>query len=639
MPPTLLTGPGAPFTTCPVCGWAHLGVADRCLVDPATLDPSAVAAARLRHDLVAALRVEGRERGLPSTAVPAVPAAAAWCRGWQTLATDERSAHLAAAHLHVGRPRPSTDAESVEVVRAGVARLMSGTVERLALVGIGVDGLDWCAVGLDARGEPVVLGDPGTADVWARLLPPGVGGPRRSYLIAGGREDGAPSCGWPDVARCAEDLVREVGVADPGTEYLLLRGDAGFLMVDVLATALTGLVPPAAEVRVEARPDPAGWARRWAGAAPLRRAYDLVCAELDVTSGAARPVLVPLFPAGVEPGRGVTPTVTLTLEASDGRSGQVQLPIVVGVQRPESGPPVVPPDAPVLTVATAAVAGPTAVRFELQAPGAVLVDDAATYSGRRAATAPWASPTWGELADRLPRHLSHDVVVAVELCGLPDVVTERIRVAEQLVGALRARDEAMPGAVRVAAIGYSDHRAEPASRSTPRSGRGPEPAVAPTTGFLTPADLEAMVTSWTWSPIVTPWGTALEDALQAAAHLPWGSEQRSLIVIGSRPPSESALGSTKGHRCPHGINWRYEASRLRNAHVRFVVVDDRHAWPSEPFAPVPRTEAVWADLAANGDRHPLSKPDLVSALIGIITPGSTSPVRLSRVVGSEVGHV
>ncbi|HET9255880.1 MAG TPA: hypothetical protein VFO16_11850 [Pseudonocardiaceae bacterium] len=595
---------------------------DRCCERPPS-DATALAWSRPgHHDLCAALRTAAlipepdREAGLIRLL--------ARCRDTGRLTERMRPGEIDLARSAVKKAerRAQAGRRPEGVVAMSLARMVAGEMRRLVLIELGPEGLCCCEILRNPDGSLHVI-DRGLRDVWAELTGGQADSEQRRFVLAGGvgDEEPPPRRERSLLGALARRYLRwcEIQASDPGSEYLLLRRVTGWGVIDLFATALRSRVLPTGDVVLRASAPPlVSAAGAWCAAAPLRHGYELAVASIDDADGAVAVSTIRLFGAGTAGDPGGDVRIPVELARADGQPGPVQLPILIAKGTEERAQLIVGhaelPDR-----------GSVSCELVLRGPGDVEFGLVRSVQGGVAVRVSVAgTPSWPDIVRGLPSHSAFDVVLAVELSGSAGVVDSRLGVLRHLAHALRARDAAAPGCVRLAAIRYLDHPEQVSRRHHEPCQRVP---------FGTPEEVIDSVTRWHPSPPDVKYGSAMEDALHLARGLEWRhAVRRCLVVIGSRPPSVTSLGHFRGSVCPQKYVWSDELAALREElAVRCFAVVDEPPWMREPVfdQPVARTRACWRQLGADGyfelDRLTVSVSDLVDQLI----PGPSAPLPLA----------
>lgn len=608
---------------CPLCAWPRSGLQVLCCARRHGEETAQTWSLQGHHDLCAAVRAAAWVAG-PSDAA-CFDRLLFRCRDVGELSASARATEIERAKHAVRacdrRDRVGRHPEGV--VAMSLARMVAGEVRRLVLLELGPDGLACSEIVGNSDGSlrPSACGS--QHDIWAELIDGRPGAEHRNFFLAGGvAGDGpVPRRDRGQLRQLAEKYLAERGIQpnDPDSEYLLVRRVTGWRVIDLLADALRSCVLPTGEVVLRPSAPPLGQlVDDWCATAPLRHGYELAVAAIGQADGAVEVSTVALFGAGTagEPGGAVR--VPVELARPDGQAGQVTLPVLIS-----NGGPV--RDRAQLLVGQAQLPCPGSVSCELvlRGPGHLEFGPLRSVpSGPAVPVTVSNTPSWSDIMRNLPLHDAFEVVIAVELSGTPDVVDPRVEILRNLVHALCIRDTAAPGSVRVAAIRYIDHPEKAPRRYKPTCQLEP---------FAAPHSMIDPLTRWHPSPPDGLYSSSVEDALHSARLLPWRKAAlRSLVVIGSRPPSVNRMGSTLGSVCPQGYVWRDELGALRDGlAVRCFAVVDEPPWMTDPIhdTPVVRTRDAWRELGADGlfelDRPKL--PDLVKRLI----PGPSAPLPLA----------
>lgn len=222
------------------------------------------------------------------------------------------------------------------------------------------------------------------------------------------------------------------------------------------------------------------------------------------------------------------------------------------------------------------------------------------------------------------------MTLAIEVGGDDGVVAPRLDLARTMAHALQRHDSVAPGSVKLALIRYNEHP----TRSDPRR----QDQACRVHPFQSPGEALHTLGDWRRAVADNPYGAAVEEALHGAAALPWREGAlRSLVVIGSRPPSVPSLGHTYGAHCPHKIDWQHELRTLRKSDVRCLAVVDEPSWATTPVyrAPVDRTKKAWQEIGGDG----LFAPGIpVSTLVRTLVPGTSAAAPLAVPVGGAGGR-
>jgi hypothetical protein len=545
------------------------------------------------------------------------------CRDLNRLSGRARAAEIERAEDAVRQyDRRTRAGRSPEgVVAMALARMVAGELHRLVLVELGPDGLSCREILRNTDGSLRISVGEAQHDIWAELTGGQPGSERRNFFLAGGvaSDEPAPRRDRGQLRALAEDYLGQRGIqaTDPSSEYLLMRRLTGWRVIDLLAGALRSCVPPTGDVVLRASASPLGQlAEDWRDGAPLRHGYELAVASIDEADGTVAVSTVPLFGAGTAGGPGGDVRMSLDLARADGQAGPVTLPILIANGGRERAQLLVGqtelPDP-----------GPVSCELVLRRPGQVEFGSVRSSQGGAAVPVSVSdTPSWSDIVRGLPSHTAFDVVVAVELSGAPAVVHPRIEVLRNLVHALRIRDIAAPGSVRIAAIRYIDHPEQASRRNQPTC------QVVP---FAAPEAMVDPLARMSPSPPDGKFCSSVEDALHLARQLPWRhAVRRCLVVIGSRKPSENSTGQWRVSVCPHGYAWGEELAALRKGlAVRCFAVVDYPSWMTGPIhdEPVARTSHCWRKLGADGlfELGGFRLPDLVERL----TPGPSAALPLA----------
>lgn len=411
---------------------------------------------------------------------------------------------------------PGEPAESaLSALAPAVAKLVAGegtlTVVEVRLEGIAVGRLDVDDLGVPRPGEIRV-------SPWESLP---ADEDRRRMVLAGGID--------PDTHARVGGRVDSV-VRSPNT--VVLNQLPGWAIPDEVVEAW-GLRP------VNRRPVDAlteSLLAELATRAPLRFGYGLVVIDVD-DDGATRPVLHPLFPAGAV-ASGEPAAVTVEAPAT---------PLVAAVVGGQAGstPRLCQPVSVHRVPLTAKESH--RLEFVLDGPGRVSLHHPA---GERDAA---GERTWPDVLDDIPRVYrpaseAMDLAFTVELGGKAEVVARRVELVTQVIRVVEERHPE-PESVRVAIIGYHDHRAHERGNVLVSHSFGPLRGALAFAGGLSA------------SPQIEPWAAPLEDALWAAVGLDWRRRPAAcrLVIVGSRVPHPD---EPRGHTgaCPNRFS---VASRLK----------------------------------------------------------------------------
>ncbi|MBM7771994.1 hypothetical protein JOD54_002198 [Actinokineospora baliensis] len=526
---------------------------------------------------------------------------AAACRTW-----DLTAAALAAGYPDAGDPvrfarlvlrargsRPEQSDFRAAIDAAAARRQDLGTVgaaigpvllTTATIIDIGPAGITECHLETDGLGRPRLSGTEHHS--WQALGLPADDDQARLALAAG---TAVLEPDWPDDAvvlnrltgwRTADDLVGDW----PATHHI--RGDE----------------PPIDDDLV----------RALARAVPQSHACGLVLVDV-AADGRTSTVTHPLFP------RGATALDSQEAVVRVGAPSQGE-PVLLAVV---AGPPGAPPwRCTPISAATCELAPDRqhTIRVRLTGPCAVEIVEPATEPDQ------WAVDTWPASLDRVPpRYRRHDhavdLVVAVELGG--EAFDRRRDLALDLFDTIE-REHPDPAAARIAVLGYSDHK-----------GRQPQQVLAVQEfGALHLA--REFVDRLRATPLVEQCAAPVEDALWAAASMPWRPVPRTLVLLGSRPPHPTDLGYRLAPSCPNQHRWPDLLARLERDDVHRVAVWEQPAWCAQNNETSDKAGAVWAALTRPGTplRADWATADRLAAdarVLGRAGPATTVPFPLTRV--------
>ncbi|WP_018500890.1 hypothetical protein [Parafrankia discariae] len=557
--------------TCPRCGWQLRGdyVLGEVTAELRRAFDERLTRARRRRDLRAVARVlaalehtalEHADPDLPARLAALVhggpPSAAALAAERAALAAERaaRGAERAAIATSTGpvgaSGRPS--APELAVVLSSLLRRMGpGEAGRITVVELQPDAV---VVSSLAPGPGGVPGRPVATRAWdwSELLPalPADRDARRLSLAGGLGDDIRPASLAPVLAAVDGTRAAEILLVRPAVDWPMIS-QAGNALADSLRRADNPR-------RADGRRGADGHERRQAdnqrraGGGPgvhqararrgeslvvafdtaLRRvplavSYGLVVAEVDQATRQVRLRTRDLFHPGAVATGGQPPTAEVTVTAPGFAPAELALAIVAG------GPVSAHTDsdpyrwAPI-ALGWAAVAPGTELRLRLalDGPGRVrfLEPDGIRVDN--------PGSGWPELLAGLPRYYGAspvDVVCLVETAGTAQAVAPRLRLVEDLLALVEA-EHADPESLRFTVLGFDDHD------FLGRSRRGREPTVR-AAGPGTVTRVRAVLRDWRPSAPQHDFAAALEDALAAAARLPWRrGAAAALVTIGARPP-------------------------------------------------------------------------------------------------------
>ncbi|SES44545.1 hypothetical protein [Actinokineospora terrae] len=516
------------------------------------------------------------------------------CRGW-----DLAAAALAAGYPEAGDlgrferltalargPRPER-ADLVAAVEAStVKRKALGTVAEVitplllsdaVVVDIAATGITVVRLGTDHLGRPAVRS--AERDCWHSLGLPD-DDDRARFALAGGEPVMLDLPAWPDGAVVLNRLAgwRALDEALDPSGVHLVGGDEP-VIDGVLVLELAKDVPQ-------------------------RHGCGLVLIDV-AADGRTNVVVHPLFPQGATAADSQDAVVRVAAPPQDE-------PVLLAVVAGSAGTP--PWRRTPISTTTVELAPDQehAVRFRLTGPCTVEVVEPDTEP---------APAAWSGAIDQVPpRYRRHDsaadLVVAVELGG--SAFTRRQELALALIDSIE-RGHPAPASVRVAVLAYSDHK-----------GRMPQQVLA-VREFGAAAAARDFLDGLRATPVLDPRAAPVEDALWAAASLPWRSVARTLVVLGSRPPHPV-------EHCPNGHRWDDLVRRLERDDVHRVAVWDQPGRRDPESAE--RTTAAWSALTRP---HTPLRSDWVAAdrlaadarVLGRTGPTATLPFPLTRLPQEE----
>ncbi|OAA29614.1 hypothetical protein UG55_1001119 [Frankia sp. EI5c] len=555
---------------CPRCGWQLRGgyVLGEVTAELRRAFDERLTQARRRRDLRAVARVlaalEHTDPDLPGRLAALVhggpPSATALAAERTALAAERtalaaertalaaerpaRAAGRAATATPSGRvagpvrpsPAPSLPAPSSAAPSSAVSELVVALSSLLRGVGSGGAGRitivefqpDAVVVSLLASGAGGVPGRPGVTRTWewSELLPalPANRDARRLSLACGLGDDVQPGSLAPLLAAVEGTGATEILLVRPAVDWPMISQAVGVL-ADSLHRADDG--PRVHQVRARRRESLGSAFDAALARVPLTVGYGLVVADVDPVTRQVRLRTRDLFAAGTVAAGGRPPTAEVTVAVPGLAPAELALAIVaggpVGVHTgsdPYRWAPIafgwaeVSPGSELRL--RLALDGPGRVRF--LEPDGVRVDN--------------PGPGWPELLAHLPRYYGAspaDVVCLVETAGTDQAVAPRLRLVEELLALVEA-EHADPGSVRFAVLGFDDHDFLGGSR------RGREPTVR-AAGPGTVDQVRAELRDWRPSAPQHDFAAAIEDALAAAARLPWRrGAAAALVTVGARPP-------------------------------------------------------------------------------------------------------
>ncbi|GLW92725.1 hypothetical protein [Actinokineospora globicatena] len=476
----------------------------------------------------------------PARAESYATAFARACRRWD-LAVAARAAGYPGAGepdrldrmlAYVRGPRPehgdvvaAVEALTVEGVEAIddviTPVLLSGAV----VVDIHPAGVTLVRLGVDDLGRPRVS----TSDYldWHSLGLPADEDRARFDLAGGTSVVTLPE--WPEDAVVLNRLAGWLGIDLPGAH--LISGDEPAVDDDLVSALARGV--------------------------PQRHGCGLILVDV-AANGRTSVVVHPLFPAGATALDSPEAVVRIAAPPQDD-------PLLLAVV---AGPAGTPPWHRTLVRTAMVELAPNekhTVRFRLTGPGTVEI----TSPDTEAVEVDCLADVVKQVPTRYRRRDSAaDLAVAVELGGA--AFAKRQELALALFDSIE-RGHPAPSSVRVAVLAYSDHK-----------GRAPQ-QVLTVHEFSGLVAARGFVAGLHAAPLTDSVAAPVEDALWAAASLPWRSVARTLVLLGSRPPHSAE------HGCPNGHRWDDLARRLERDEVHRVVV-----WDQFGDEPIP---AVWSALS------------------------------------------
>ncbi|QXJ22432.1 hypothetical protein AGRA3207_003428 [Actinomadura graeca] len=473
---------------------------------------------------------------------------------------------------------PMSDAPLQVALTKALERMRPG--HGLVIAEVGADhALTVIRVGLDGlaipRGHDAAETIPWETAVPALSRDPG----ERRFQLAGGLAGLDRDLLW----RSLRDALPQ-RLDEPGDEVLLVHRELGWPVPDRAARILRKRHPNATVV-------PAGGtgARELIGpladALPARHDVGLLAAEVEPGTRRVRPRLIPLFPAGTPAGT----RRAVSLARPPGDPGATVLAAVAASA-----------DQWTLLAAGAATL-PADVEVVLDGPGRVRITGP---EGLRPVT-----ERLPELLGGLPERLEIltepvDLICAVELGGVDELVRRRLDLLRELVAVLDATYPAGgPGAglIRVAVLGYRDHA----------YGRGKEKRKPVLGGWLgTPASAAGALSRLGPSPIEYPEAAPVEDVLHeiadrlahtraAAGGLP--PPRTVLLTVGGRPPHPPVQGDGDVLPCQFERSWAVALTAIARAGVACTtVLGGGPGGPGGSVDMASRDHPAWEGLAAAG---------------------------------------
>lgn len=522
-------------TACAGCGWvlsAGPWLDDGTGARRAVFDER-MTAARRRHDLTAAVRAAG----YPDHAD-------------ELLLTEllgmVRGGRPTSAEITAARGSATTATRPVqEVVPTLLPRLADAPAgsRTLTLLDIDPDGLTTCTLRSDRFGAPTP--ERPHRILWRTVLP-NVPGDRAEarFWLAGGIGVRYPG-GYEITPAIRSRILPDSSPATP--DIVVLHRIPGWPAADAVAA----LFPFVAAVHGAALG--AEFFRILAEHSPLRVDHGVIVVSTG-RDGALRPSVHPLYRAG-ETAAAARP-VRLPVRIPTA-TGELVIAVVAKPADAYAAPPAVGIDRWAVPAGT----DTATLEFALAAPGVVTLEQP-----RGARPDAQAVAGWPALLERMPAHdqpPDHllDLVFAVELGGAVATVTARRALIAAILEVIQRRHP-VPAGVRVAILGYHDHRPRQAQPVLDSRGFGGLAQAA--------ATCEQLAASGVNSIDAAP----LEDAIAAARTLPWraGPVCKRLVAIGARRPHPTR--DDLAYRCPNGHDWRSELSALRASGVQTLAIWD-----------------------------------------------------------------
>lgn len=601
--------------TCRICGWQLLS---EYIAGPASPEDDRELASRLmarcqEHDLRAAVRSLKLGQTWDASRLASFYHL---IRGGQPSAEKvDRLAAEVAVEL----------AEPASMAGAGfaLARLMSGEVDGIVFVEVGLDGMSAGVLLADDLGRPRQE-DVAEVVPWSSVMPRLAADlDLRRFQLAGGigvcgdgtEPDtqvvalGSLACAIPgdNLARGLADLITGVngahkvvaagiGYGDPVLDVVLVRRTLRWAALEAVAGQARQLMRPVADIFQGSQAGVlAEIVEKAACLAPLRYSYELILVAVDAQDGAVTIDSCELFPPGAAIGSKASQEATVELVTPPHAADELLLPIVV--RRGEK-----PSEWPLIQSLTMARASTKSTRLQatLLGPGQITVQTSpvAPHPSARA-------PAWPDVLDALPERLPRsgpiDVAFLVELAGEPIEVESRVRLVRDVVDHLVAA--AAPGLAgghdaRVAIAGYRDHY----SGYWP-SAQDDRHKLIIFHGLNTVgAAREILSRDGLWGAVRRAGSAApIECALRALwqDRRAWRDDARHLlVVVGSRPPhppveTQDGRGPSD---CEVGEDWKHYLGVLRDAHgVECVTIGSGTEPQGSDFA-----RAAWSQLGSDG---------------------------------------
>jgi hypothetical protein len=663
--------PAAGESQCPVCLWPDQGLTacDRCglelragyvvgLASPADEAELAgrIAAARLRYDLRAAIRVASQ----PGE------------RDYQLL---ERLGQLARGGPPLPHERDRAlaefDAESARVVSAAtglgftLSRLVAREIEAIEFVEIGPESISAETLVVDDRYVPVRV-PPGQSTSWRSAVAAlAADDELRLFQLAGGPvPDPAALTRAAETAaaqavrqrlRATSAAIRErrrgdwaadeFGEARIRRDTVLVRRTDGWPLLEAAIASARAVMRPVAEI-VDSGPGAlADVVDRAGRRAPLRYGYDLALAKVNPRTGEVRPDRWPLFKPGTVIRRHSRLTENAFLAAPPSAADQLALPVVMRHGATTADWPGA--DWPAVGMATmpGSTQGTTQLTVRLLAPGRVSFQGTPDVVSQGDGSLSWPRLLAG-LPDSVPAEIAVDLVLLVELGGGQDEVAGRVALAADTVKRLHRTD------ARIALIGYRDHylHAYYAGAATARD------------SLIVGCGLEeisrarsVLASSGLWQAVEArdDYAAPLEDALAwiEQEDLAWRPDARHLLVVlGRRPPHPVDIHDQANPAtvCPHHHPWREILGRLRLEHmIELVAIRDEAAThgPAGGGAAgggrvAEDKEHAWQEFCAEGSfaRVDASSADDLLAATKLAAAASGSPLPLAMRAAGPANH-
>ncbi|MGI5161681.1 hypothetical protein [Microbispora sp. CA-102843] len=439
-----------------------------------------------------------------------------------------------------------------DLLRKALARAVAGLTGagRLTVVEVAVDGVTTFTVHRDENGTPRGRRRSAT---WTDLL----------------MEHGEDEPGAAQAARQA--VLRAAGLPSPDGEFVFVRSTSESAEAEAALEWLCAERP--APVHPADAPLTALVEEVLAGT-PLSRSYDLVVLRADRATGRLELAGKQLFPVGTQPG--TRANVALRCEPGDEHGT-----VFAVVTRQGREPRLLSMHSGRLTP------GPYEVTVELVRPGKV------RFVGLPELVLDWRD--WGEMVASVPSRLpartgpSH-LICAVEVCGPPEKVTERLSRARQVVTFL---SDELADLLRVSLVAYGAHS----------FGRAKEHPVvtacwrAPAARALAELDRLEERGAVTQGYPYHPHAAQLEDMLaEVAARLDRTAPAPTvLLTVGERQPHPATADPSGLLPCPHRHDWKRLLEHLEHrCGVAFGAICDR---------PPGQANRVWRRLGAKALGH------------------------------------